>query len=102
MRADWNAANCHWPLFSRKICRFLTGPVGLPRPVAACALLRAGLPGPPRTFDTQSFGSESSAFWKRPAWLFSAFASVSNHSATSLKPSSRALRAIPGYISVYS
>src|SRR5689334_22289662 len=44
----------------------------------------------------------SSAFWKRPAWDFSAFASVSNHSAMSAKPSSRAAFAIDGYISVYS
>ena len=39
---------------------------------------------------------------KRPAWLFSARASVSSHSATSVKPSSRAVLAKPGYISVYS
>ena len=44
----------------------------------------------------------SSAFWKRPAWLFSALASVSNQSAISEKPSSRAVRAMPGYMSVYS
>jgi hypothetical protein len=46
--------------------------------------------------------SVSSAFWKRPAWLFSAFASVSNHSAMSEKPSSRAVFAMPGYIVSYS
>ena len=39
---------------------------------------------------------------KRPAWLFSARASVSSHSAISAKPSSRAVLAKPGYISVYS
>ena len=39
---------------------------------------------------------------KRPAWDFSAFASVSNHSATSSKPSERAVLAKPGYISVNS
>ena len=44
----------------------------------------------------------SSAFWKRPAWLFSALARVSNQSAISSKPSSRAVRAMPGYMSVYS
>lgn len=40
--------------------------------------------------------------WKRPAWLFSARANVSNQSAISAKPSSRAVFAKPGYISVYS
>ncbi len=44
----------------------------------------------------------SSRDWKRPAWDFSAFARVSNQSAISLKPSSRALFAMPGYMSVYS
>ncbi len=39
---------------------------------------------------------------KRPAWLFSARARVSSQSAMSSKPSSRAVRAKPGYISVYS
>jgi hypothetical protein len=37
-----------------------------------------------------------------PAWLFSARASVSSHSAISSKPSSRAVFEKPGYISVYS
>jgi hypothetical protein len=46
--------------------------------------------------------SVSSAFWKRPACDFSAFANVSNHSAMSAKPSSRAAFAIDGYISLYS
>lgn len=50
----------------------------------------------------QSFGKVSRPFWKRPACDFSAFASVSNHSAISLKPSSRATLAKPGYISVNS
>ena len=40
--------------------------------------------------------------WKRPAWDFSALASVSNQSAISAKPSSRAVFAMPGYMSVYS
>ena len=44
----------------------------------------------------------SSAFWKRLAWERSALARVSNQSATSSKPSSRALFAMPGYMSVYS
>jgi hypothetical protein len=39
---------------------------------------------------------------KRPACDFSAFASVSNQSAISGKPSSRAVFAMPGYMSVYS
>jgi hypothetical protein len=39
---------------------------------------------------------------KRPACDFSAFARVSNQSAISPKPSSRAAFAIPGYMSVYS
>jgi len=43
-----------------------------------------------------------SSFWKRPACDFSALASVSNQSAISEKPSSRADFAIPGYMSVYS
>src|SRR6266851_9399328 len=45
--------------------------------------------------------SASSAFWKRPACDFPAFASVSNQSAISSKPSWRAARATPGYMSVY-
>ena len=36
------------------------------------------------------------------AWDLSAFARVSNQSAISSKPSSRAVFAIPGYMSVYS
>jgi hypothetical protein len=46
--------------------------------------------------------TDSSPLLKRPAWDFSARASVSSHSATSSKPSSRAVLAKPGYISVYS
>src|ERR1700732_2704886 len=46
--------------------------------------------------------SASSAFWKRPAWDFPALARVSNQSAISSKPSWRAVRAMPGYMSVYS
>src|SRR4051812_21606588 len=42
------------------------------------------------------------AFWNRLAWERSAFANVPNQSAISSKPSSRAVRAMPGYISVYS
>src|SRR5476651_1550809 len=45
---------------------------------------------------------ESRAFWNRLACERSAFASVSNQSAISANPSSRAARAIPGYMSVYS
>ena len=45
---------------------------------------------------------ESKAFWKRLAWDLSAFAKVSNQSAISSKPSSLAVDAIPGYMSVYS
>ena len=44
----------------------------------------------------------SSPLVKRPACDFSARASVSNHSAISSKPSSRAVLAKPGYIWVYS
>src|SRR5204863_9611137 len=54
-----------------------------------------------RTLAHQSI-SESRAFWKRLAWLRSALASVSNQSAISPKPSSRACFAMPGYMSVYS
>src|ERR1035441_5969292 len=43
-----------------------------------------------------------SSFEKRFACDFSARASVSNQSATSAKPSSRAVFAKPGYICVYS
>src|SRR5581483_5202466 len=46
--------------------------------------------------------SASSAFWKRLACERSAFASVSNQSAISPKPSWRACFAMPGYMSVYS
>src|SRR5205823_13269790 len=44
----------------------------------------------------------SRAFWKRLACERSALASVSNQSAISPKPSSRAAFAMPGYMSVYS
>ena len=46
--------------------------------------------------------TDASPSVKRPAWLFSARARVSNHSAISSNPSSRAVRAKPGYISEYS
>ena len=46
--------------------------------------------------------TESRPWLNRAAWLFSARARVSSHSATSSKPSSRAVRANPGYISLYS
>ena len=46
--------------------------------------------------------SESRPFWNRPACERSARARVSNHSAISSKPSSRAVFAKPGYICVYS
>src|SRR5216684_3444676 len=46
--------------------------------------------------------SASSAFCKRPTCDFPALASVSNQSAISSKPSWRATRAMPGYMSVYS
>ena len=49
-----------------------------------------------------AFHMLSRSDWKRPAWDFSAFARVSNQSATSSKPSSRAVLAKPGYMSVYS
>ena len=44
----------------------------------------------------------ASIFMKRPARDFSAFARVSNQSEISSKPSSRAVFAIPGYMSVHS
>ncbi len=44
----------------------------------------------------------SRAFWNLLAWERSALASVSNQSAISSKPSSRAVLAMPGYMSVYS
>ena len=44
----------------------------------------------------------ASIFIKRPARDFSAFARVSNQSEISSKPSSWAVFAIPGYMSVYS
>ncbi len=47
-------------------------------------------------------GDEARPSVNRPAWLFSARASVSNHSAISSKPSSRAVFEKPGYISEYS
>ena len=74
---------------------------GTPPPVRAAGRrpsrsLRTGAPAAGR--QTKS----SSRDWNRPAWDFSAFASVSNQSAISPKPSSRAVLAIPGYMSVYS
>ena len=59
----------------------------------------AGPAGPP---EAQAWPTEARPWLNRPAWLFSARASVSNQSAISSKPSSRAVRAKPGYISVYS
>src|ERR1700760_1788892 len=56
----------------------------------------------PNAIAIDGFQTDSAAFAKRPAWDFSALASVSNQSAISLKPSPRAVLAIPGYISVYS
>ena len=55
----------------------------------------------PRVVDDGQLTS-SRPLVKRPAWLFSARASVSNHWPISSNPSSRAVRAKPGYISVYS
>ena len=49
-----------------------------------------------------SYETDSSPCVNRPACDFSALASVSSHSAISSKPSSRAVLANPGYISVYS
>src|SRR5882757_5219349 len=58
---------------------------------------------PPRLFGRARVQSKpSSARWNRPACDFSALARVSNQSAISSKPSSRAVRAMPGYMSVYS
>src|SRR5258706_438705 len=54
-----------------------------------------------RAFSHES-DSWSNDFWKRLAWLRSALARVSNQSAISPKPSSRADFAMPGYMSVYS
>src|SRR3977135_544194 len=59
------------------------------------------LPNSGFRFETY-LSSAARAFWNRPAWLFSAFAKVSNQSAISSKPSWRAVRAMPGYMSVYS
>ena len=67
---------------------------------------KAGLINTRSTFYTEkavnAYSILSRAFWKRLACERSAFASVSNQSAISSKPSSRADFAIPGYISVYS
>src|SRR5690606_18098125 len=81
------------------------------RPLAAARTARGGetsvfLPRPPASGPQPSkLGfdySVSSAFWKRFACERSAFASVSNQSAISSNPSSRACFAMPGYMSVYS
>src|SRR6185369_4083833 len=57
---------------------------------------------PPGLLESESDQSRpSSARWKRSACDFSALARVSNQSAISSKPSSRAVRAILGYMSVY-
>src|SRR5690606_1277543 len=47
-------------------------------------------------------GISCRAFWNRLACERSALARVSNQSAISSKPSSRAVLAMPGYMSVYS
>ena len=60
---------------------------------SACALVRRR---------AQPCDRVSRPFWKRPACDFSARARVSNHSAISAKPSSRAVFAKPGYICEYS
>src|SRR5690606_5688688 len=70
---------------------------GRPAPSPSDDHVTAGAPPPPQGHESFSRPSV-----KRPAWLFSARASVSSHSAISSKPSSRAVFAKPGYISVYS
>ena len=57
---------------------------------------------PPTTRVAAQSLRPSRPFWKRPACERSARARVSNHSAISSKPSSRAVFAKPGYIWVYS
>src|SRR5581483_3134868 len=73
---------------------------------SSCALVSGGgAPWPARGHGDPVVGQDeivSRPEVKRPAWLFSARASVSSHSAISSKPSSRAVFAKPGYISVYS
>src|ERR1019366_7832307 len=53
-------------------------------------------------FWNENYFRVSAALPKRPACDFSALARVSNQSAIAAKPSSRAVFAIPGYMSVYS
>ena len=85
----------------------------LPRPMASADGGRGrsgpgGHPGPDRSAAQGAGGTpsaqvrEASPSLNRPAWLFSARARVSSHSAISSKPSSRAVLANPGYISEYS
>src|SRR5437763_206469 len=68
-----------------------TGPGGLPQG-RSVEQIRSG---------DQADSTDWRPWVKRPAWLFSARARVSSHSATCSKPSSRAVLAKPGYISVY-
>src|SRR5262249_12875689 len=75
---------------------------GLPCSSLTSAKGAAGWAAPSRTSSTGDQPTVSRAFWKRPAWDFSALARVSNQSAISSKPSCRAVRAMPGYMSVYS
>src|SRR5438876_4839166 len=75
-------------------CRVVRRPLPLPRPSRARRQLIASAGSLPAIC--------ASPLLNRPAWDFSALASVSSHSASSLKPSPRAVLAIPGYICVYS
>ena len=74
-------------------------------PPSGWAKQRASLGGP-SFFESQAsrprHSIASRAFWKRLACERSALAKVSNQSAISSKPSSRAVFAMPGYMSVYS
>ncbi len=72
------------------------------RPLSAVQAMPERRAAPASTHPSRGYESDSAAFEKRPACDFSALARVSNQSAISVKPSSRAVFAIPGYMSVYS
>jgi hypothetical protein len=88
--------------YAIKECRPAGRPIARPGGRNPCRRKSAGAPRVRGAMARGRSYSVVEAFWKRPACDFSALARVSNQSAISGKPSSRAAFAIPGYILVYS
>src|SRR5580704_9688386 len=102
LRLSWFGHQSLFDIMPKFVVPCTTG--HLPALLSACASMFPS----DRVFSSNgSYGthldqSASSAFCKRPTCDFPALASVSNQSAISSKPSWRAARAMPGYMSVYS